>query len=56
MILRLRLLVKSFQEENDLDADGVVSGTTASVLIEALRELINENDTQYDRAVDFLLK
>lgn len=47
--------VESFQEENDLDVDGIVTGPTARALIEALRELINENDTQYDRAVDYLL-
>lgn len=48
--------VELFQSENDLEADGVVSGATARALIDALRELIDENDTQYNRAVDYLLE
>lgn len=48
--------VELLQSENDLEEDGVVSGATARALIDALRELIDENDTQYNRAVDYLLE
>lgn len=50
-----REAVESFQDERGLETDGIVQGETARELIEALRELIDENDTQYDRAVEFLL-
>lgn len=46
--------VENFQSENDLEVDGIVSGSTATALIDALRELIEQNDTQYDAAVDYL--
>jgi len=48
--------VESFQAENDLEQDGIVTGDTARTLVERLRELIEENDTQYDAAVDYLLE
>ncbi|MFO8070013.1 MAG: S41 family peptidase [Alkalibacterium sp.] len=48
--------VKSFQAENELEEDGVVTGTTSRTLIDRLRELIEENDTQYDAAVNYLLE
>lgn len=48
--------VESFQADNDLEQDGVVTGTTARALIDRLRDLINENDTQYDAAIDYLLE
>ncbi|MCC5895503.1 MAG: S41 family peptidase [Alkalibacterium sp.] len=48
--------VETFQSENELDTDGIVEGPTARALIDALRELINENDTQYNRAVEYLLE
>lgn len=48
--------VSEFQSENDLEADGVVAGATATALIDALRELIEENDTQYNNAVEYLLE
>ncbi|MER2063367.1 MAG: S41 family peptidase [Alkalibacterium sp.] len=47
--------VESFQADNDLEQDGVVTGETARTLIERLREAIEENDTQYEAAVDYLL-
>lgn len=47
--------VEAFQEENDLPSDGIVSGETARALVDALRELLEDNDTQYNRAVDYLL-
>lgn len=48
--------VTSFQSDNELEPDGVVTGTTARTLIEKLRDLIEENDTQYDAAVNYLLE
>lgn len=48
--------VENFQAENDLEQDGIVTGETARTLVERLRELIEENDTQYDAAVDYLLE
>ncbi|MEG0552271.1 MAG: S41 family peptidase [Carnobacterium sp.] len=35
---------------------GVVSGDTASAMIEDLRSLIKENDTQYEKGLDYLKK
>jgi carboxyl-terminal processing protease len=46
--------VEQFQSENDLEVNGIVSGATSSTLIDELRELIAENDTQYDAAVEYL--
>ncbi len=48
--------VETFQSENDLETNGIVEGATATALIEALRELISENDTQYNRAIEYLLE
>jgi carboxyl-terminal processing protease len=48
--------VESFQAENELDQDGIVTGDTARTLVERLRELIEANDAQYDAAVDYLLE
>lgn len=48
--------VETLQEENDLDQDGVVTGSTARTIVDRLREMIDENDTQYDAAVDYLLE
>lgn len=46
--------VESFQAENDLEVNGVVTGDTARLLTESLRTMIEENDTQYDAAVEAL--
>lgn len=46
--------VENFQTENDLPVDGVVTGETARLLTEALRIKIEENDTQYEAAVEAL--
>lgn len=50
-----RRAVESFQEEQNLATDGVVTGETARELISALRELLERNDTQYNRAIEYLL-
>lgn len=47
--------VETFQSDNDLEKDGIVTGDTARTLIKKLRELIDKNDQQYDAAVDYLL-
>ncbi len=46
--------VEAFQTENDLSVDGIVTGETARLLTEALRTKIEENDTQYEAAVEAL--
>lgn len=48
--------VRTFQDEEGLDVTGTVTGPTANALIEALRELIQENDTQYEAALEYLLE
>lgn len=50
-----RSAVEDFQEENTIEVDGIVTGETARALVTALRELLEENDTQYNRAIDYLL-
>lgn len=46
--------VKAFQNTKELDADGIVTGATSNALVEALRALIEENDTQYNEAIKYL--
>ncbi|GEK91593.1 S41 family peptidase [Alkalibacterium kapii] len=48
--------VETFQSDNDLEKDGVVTGATARTLVEKLRELIDDNDRQYNAAVEYLLE
>ncbi|HRM20433.1 MAG TPA: hypothetical protein PLT73_08415 [Trichococcus flocculiformis] len=40
---------------NELDATGIVTGDTALAIVEKLREVLTENDTQYDKAVEILM-
>lgn len=47
--------VEAFQEEQDITVDGTVTGETARALIDALRELLDENDSQYNTAIEYLL-
>lgn len=47
--------VKSFQAEMDLEVTGEVTGDTAYQLNEEARIFIEENDAQYDEAVNILL-
>lgn len=46
--------VKEFQKGHQLDGNGVVEGETAAAMIEDLRELMKENDTQYEKGVQYL--
>ena len=46
--------VEAFQAENDEPVDGIVTGETARLLTDALRTKIEENDTQYEAAVEAL--
>jgi hypothetical protein len=48
------MLFRNFQEENDLAVDGTITNDTARALTDALRAKIEENDTQYDAAVEAL--
>ena len=46
--------VISFQEDNDIEADGNVTGDTSVKLMSELREFINENDAQLEYLVDYI--
>lgn len=43
--------VKKFQTDTKLAVDGKVTGETSTQLVESLRKLIDENDTQYEAAI-----
>ena len=43
--------VNQFQTDKTLSVDGKVTGETATQLVESLRKLIDENDTQYKAAI-----
>ncbi|WP_407390101.1 S41 family peptidase [Carnobacterium jeotgali] len=43
--------VSQFQIDKKLSVDGKVTGETATKLVESLRKLIDENDTQYEAAI-----
>ena len=43
--------VKKFQTDTKLTVDGKVTGETSTQLVESLRKLIDENDTQYEAAI-----
>ena len=46
--------VETFQADQELAVDGVVTEETAIMLITELRNLIDSNDTQYEEALDYL--
>lgn len=46
--------VNKFQEAEQLDTTGIITGETSLRLMEKLRELILENDTQIQKAVELL--
>ncbi|WP_459349914.1 lmo1851 family serine protease [Neobacillus thermocopriae] len=46
--------VMSFQTANQLTADGILKGETTLKLMEKIRELINNNDTQLNKAIEVL--
>lgn len=48
--------VKAFQTDNELEADGKVTGETAHALNRLVRDYLKENDPQYDAAVKLLLE
>lgn len=47
--------VSAFQQDEGIEANGIVTGETALALVENLRTIISENDTQYEKAVDLLI-
>ena len=51
---KTKTAVKKFQADQDIKEDGIVTGETSSMLVNKLREKIEENDTQYDAALDYL--
>jgi len=46
--------VMRFQRDNELEATGVVQGETTRALIEAIREKVQANDTQLEKAVELV--
>lgn len=48
--------VEKFQKDNGLAVDGIVTGDTANRMAEKLRELLLQNDTQYQKALEVLKK
>ncbi|MGB3160237.1 MAG: S41 family peptidase [Carnobacterium sp.] len=46
--------IKQFQIKHKLESNGIVSGETATAMIEDLRNLIKENDTQYEKGLEYL--
>lgn len=46
--------VKQFQADHQLDEDGIVTGDTTAEMLESLRNLIKDNDTQYKKGLDYL--
>ncbi|CZQ81592.1 S41 family peptidase [Trichococcus ilyis] len=46
--------VTAFQADNGLETTGIVTGDTSLALVEKLREVLSENDTQYAKAVELL--
>ncbi|UUX34424.1 S41 family peptidase [Fundicoccus culcitae] len=53
---RMEEVVKQFQTDNGLEADGIVTGDTAQALNDQARAYLEENDVQYDKAVELLLE
>ncbi|HZG73864.1 MAG TPA: S41 family peptidase [Chondromyces sp.] len=47
--------VKAFQEDNKLEATGILKGETTIALMTKLREKIEENDTQLKKAIEVLI-
>lgn len=47
--------VEDFQEANDLEVTGEITGDTAQLLMDQTRDFIDENDLQYERAVELLV-
>lgn len=52
----VKVAVEAFQEEHGLVKNGIITGDTATQLNLAAREYLLENDPQYDKAVEILLK
>lgn len=52
----VKVAVEAFQKGNDLEVDGKITGDTATKLNLAARDYLLENDPQYDKAVETLLK
>lgn len=46
--------VKEFQAKENLEVNGIVSGTTTITLMQRLGDLITQNDTQIQKAVEIL--
>ena len=46
--------VKNFQKDNNLTVDGILTGSTSAKLMDEIRTLIKENDTQLHKAIEVL--
>ncbi len=49
-------IVKSFQTDNDLKADGILTGDTTTVLMTKIQDKLKNNDTQMKKAIEVLKK
>ena len=48
--------VREFQRNQGLEETGVVTGETSTLLVEQIMEKIEANDTQYQKALETILK
>ncbi len=49
-------IVKSFQTDNNLKADGILTGDTTTVLMTKIQDKLKNNDTQMKKAIEVLKK
>ena len=50
----LTAAVTAYQEDKNLEADGIVTGDTTTTLLSDMRDSINENDAQLNYLVDYI--
>ena len=51
---KTRLAVISLQKDKNIEPNGVLSGNTTMALMDSLREQIEKNDTQIQKAIEVL--
>ncbi|WP_243385888.1 S41 family peptidase [Bacillus kexueae] len=49
-------VIEAFQQENELEKSGILTGKTTEVLLDLVREKIADNDTQLKKAFELLQK
>lgn len=53
---KMEAVVKQFQADHNIPVDGILTGKTSTTLMDNLRQLISDNDTQVQKAVEILSK